>query len=579
MPRLKIALAMSLSAAKLCAHPATYLTDRFAQPVRTLLPADRFPAPAPATEAVDASGHRYVVGPFGVTVALATGERHALPGATVLPVSKLTCVACAANGDVWFGSTQGAIRWTGGRVGYYAGRRWLPDDSVESLECLPDGSVRLWTPGGISHLRFPSMTLEEKAAHYEQLTDARHNRFGFVTGCRLLQPGDLSRTEHHIDDNDGLWTAMYVAAEAFRYAVTGADDAKSKACASLLAILSLEEKTSIPGFPARALTHKSEADFGRARGGEWHPTLDGEWEWKGDTSSDEMDGHYFAWPVYYDLVADEEERERLRSMVRRVTDYILDNGYYLLDLDRRPTRWGVWAPERLNDDPRWRAERGLNSLEILSYLKVAHHIAGDARYEAAYRELTATHHYARNMLEQKVLPGDFPGAENNHSDDELAFLAYYGLLRYETDPNLRALYVASLERSWQIERAEKCPLWNFIYGATTGRPCDSEAAVESLQEIPLDLIEWKVTNSHRADLKLDPHIGRHGERQALVPVRWPERRLHKWNGNPYELDGGNDLTEECGTFWLLPYWLGRYHGIIGDCGDLDGAGRGPEIAN
>jgi hypothetical protein len=42
-----------------------------------------------------------------------------------------------------------------------------------------------------------------------------------------------------------------------------------------------------------------------------------------------------------------------------------------------------------------------------------------------------------------------------------------------------------------------------------------------------------------------------------------ERPLIKWNGNPYRLDGGDGgRTEEDGAFFLLPYWMGRYHGII-----------------
>ncbi|MFQ5810118.1 MAG: hypothetical protein ACE5JM_10915 [Armatimonadota bacterium] len=518
----------------------------------------------PPTTATDRWGHHYTAGSDGVTVEQGSGGRWALDRSNGLPVTPVTCVAAAPNGDVWFGGPRGAMRWTGGRFEYHASKRWLPDDRVEAIECLPDGSARVHTPAGVSHIHCQEISLEEKAVHYEQLTDARHERFGYVTGCHLLQPGDLSQWRHNIDDNDGLWTAMYVAAESFRYAVTRSEDAKRKARRSLLAILELERQTGIPGFPARALTHRSEPDFGREREGEWQKTADGEWEWKGDTSSDEMDGHYFAWPIYYDLVADDEEKATIRATVRRVTDYIIGNGYYLIDADGKPTRWGVWAPERLNDDPRWGPERGLNSLELLTYLKVAHRITGDQKYARAARDLIENHHYALNTIEQKILPGDFAGAEDNHSDDELAFLCYYGLLRYETDPQLRAIYLASLERSWQIERPEKCPLWNFIYGAVTGRPCDVEAAVESLQDIPLDLIKWKVTNSHRQDLQRDPEPDRAGQPQLLAPLPGRERPLHKWNGNPYCIDGGNDLEEECGTFWLLPYWMGRYHGIIAE---------------
>ncbi len=37
----------------------------------------------------------------------------------------------------------------------------------------------------------------------------------------------------------------------------------------------------------------------------------------------------------------------------------------------------------------------------------------------------------------------------------------------------------------------------------------------------------------------------------------------KWNGNPYRLDGGNDgRSEDDGAFYLIAYWLGRYHGLV-----------------
>jgi hypothetical protein len=535
------------------------------QPVRDILPAAGMARSPAATRVRDAAGHEVVLHPDRVEIRAPDGAIHLLaPGSGGLPVAELTCLALSPAGDLWVGSRQGACRCVNGRFELYAGRRWLADDQVEAIDCAADGSVMVHTASGRSQIRFPALTLADKAAHYEQLTDARHQRFGYVTGCQLDQPGDLSQTRHHIDDNDGLWTAMYAAAESFRFAATGAEEARRKARQALRALLELERLTGLPGFPARALTHRSEPDFGQPRQGEWHPSADGEWEWKGDTSSDEIDGHYFAWGITYDLVADEAERELIRGAVRRVTDRIVQNGFCLPDLDGRPTRWGVWAPERLNDDPAWRAERGLNSLELLSYLKTAHHITGDPAYEATYRALAVDRHYALNTLQQKTLPGDFSGAEDNHSDDELAFLAYYNLLRYEQDPALRALYLASLERSWQIERLEGCPLWNLTYGALTGRPCDAEAAVQALREIPMDLVDWRMTNSGRPDLVAAPATDRFGVAQARRPLPWRERPLHKWNGNPYRLDGGNDLTEECGTFWLLPYWLGRFHRLIAE---------------
>jgi len=147
-------------------------------------------------------------------------------------------------------------------------------------------------------------------------------------------------------------------------------------------------------------------------------------------------------------------------------------------------------------------------------------------------------------------------------DDQLLFLAYYPLLQLEREPALRALFVASLRRTWNLERIEANPLWNFIWGASTGEPCDVEAGVEALREIPLDFISWRMQNSHRADLKLAAGAGRPGRRFLAKPLPWAERVIYHWDHNPYEPDGGSDLAEADQTVWLLPYWMGRHHRLI-----------------
>lgn len=99
------------------------------------------------------------------------------------------------------------------------------------------------------------------------------------------------------------------------------------------------------------------------------------------------------------------------------------------------------------------------------------------------------------------------------------------------------------------------PDWEFAL--------DEEAAVETLQEIPSDLRHWTVQNSQRPDVEIDAEAGRFGEAQSRRVLPAYERPLMKWNGNPYRLDGGDGgRTEEDGTFFLLPYWMGRCHGLF-----------------
>jgi len=73
----------------------------------------------------------------------------------------------------------------------------------------------------------------------------------------------------------------------------------------------------------------------------------------------------------------------------------------LIDWDGKVTRWGVYNPEALNDGP-FVMERGLNSLSILSYLRVAEHMTGNAKYSRAYDELVKRHSYHTNALVAKL---------------------------------------------------------------------------------------------------------------------------------------------------------------------------------
>lgn len=518
-------------------------------------------------------------------------------GSQGLPYYDFTCAAAAPDGTVWFGTKRGAIHYDGTHFLYRASRRWLPHDEVHDIVIGAKGDIWIATAGGISQIRNLPMTLKRKAELFEEIVEARHNRFGYVTEVNLRQPGRLE-TWYPVDtDNDGLWTGMYGAAACFRYAATHDLRAKAVAKRSIDALIFLEQVTGIPGFPARCILPTSGPDINqqytvrrdlaqrerdplwKVISPHWPVSKDGKWYWKCDTSSDEIDGHFFNFAVYYDLVADTpEEKKRIADHTHRLMDHIIDHGYYLVDHDGKPTRWGVWAPEKLNWDVDWWGARGLNSLEILSYLKVAEHITGDAKYTKAYNDLIEKHQYHLNTIEQKRT---YPYSEVNDSDDEMAFMCYYTLLRYEKDPALRAIYTSSLHRSWSFERPERNPLFNFITAAIADPGVKSlewkndfgdfgvPDGIDTLKHIPTDLISWTIRNSHRKDLFSDPSRRGH---QRINPDGSPsgvlfhdESSLLRWNHNPFQADGGSEGLRECEpTFWLLPYYLGLYHRLFSE---------------
>ncbi|NOY76631.1 MAG: hypothetical protein GXO76_02045 [Calditrichaeota bacterium] len=400
------------------------------------------------------------------------------------------------------------------------------------------------------------MMLEEKTRLYEEKVRKRHDRFGLVAESDLTVPGDLSSNKLRDDDNDGLWTSIYVGAECFRYAVTHSADAKKRALHSFSALERLVKITGIPGFPARSFIPAK--DYFPGKGGEWHRTPDGKWYWKGDTSSDEIVGHYFADALVYEFMDDPAVKARAKRLIVAITDHILSHHFNLCDVDGRPTRWGVWNPDSLNG-PRI-LENGLNSLEILAFLRTAYGVTSHKKYLKAYRLLINRYGYARNTINQKIT---FP-EEINYSDDELAYLPYYLLFRYETDPDLLKLYRKSLERTYRYVKSQENPLWNAITSVALKKPLGLKEGVKTLREYPVDLIEWTVKNSQRRDLLPNPYsVGRNSKLQSLRVIPADERRVMKWNTSPFEMDGGSGgRAEQSGMEFLLPYWMMRYHGLI-----------------
>ncbi len=91
---------------------------------------------------------------------------------------------------------------------------------------------------------------------------------------------------------------------------------------------------------------------------------------------------------------------------------------------------------------------------------------------------------------------------------------------------------------------------------------DRNVCLQWFRDVPADLIDWTVINSTRRDFGR-PFLSRHGQLSSTRILPVAERRLMRWNGDPYELDGGAaGHGRDDGTFILLPYWMGRYHRLI-----------------
>lgn len=533
-----------------------------------------------------------------------------------LPFNKFTCAEPGENGVVWFGTEKGAIRCDGNKFSYRFSRRWLPNDFVNDIAVDTKGTAWIATNGGVSRIERKSMTLEDKADFFTDQVEKRHNRMGFIADCRLTEQFNVDSWTPKISDNDGMYTAMYGSAHAFNFAVTKNPQAKKLAKRSFDSCKWLVDITHEPGFPARVIIpidwpepvneqygkeynerRQLTDPFWKQIQPRFPKNKDGKYRWKCDTSSDELAGHYFFYGIYYDLVAETEaEKKPVQQVVADITDHLIRNGFLLRDHDGEPTRWGNFSPEFFNSVFGWE-QRGLNSMMMLSFLNVAYHVTGNQKYAETAKKLRNEHKYHINSMQSKMFfPADFVVPWDNN----LCLMSMYGLMKYETDPELLLMYRLSLEHAWLHISKQKNAFWDVIYGAlvqhfqkyvksgvySSGKVfpeagpyseftakqlfksnLQKKHVLETLRAIPLDLIGYEMDNTHRLDVNFDstpgqnPKVGWHYDSFAL-PIEERGHVRQDRDGFALYANEDNGFAEHEGTFFLLPYYMARYHGIL-----------------
>ena len=535
---------------------------------------------------IDALGHLWVGTDDGLNIY--DGRNYWFKGDDFysIPSGSFNDMYFAKDGKKYFATNTGVVTLIEGKISYFSYGAWLMHPVVTKIAVSESGTIAAVTPRGISVITSQYMTLAEKAKHFDEFSVKYNTRNeGYHVDRCLKKYGDLESGWLPNSDNDGLFTGLYCASQCFRYAATGEKEAKENAKRAVEAMIKLTEITGKSGFTARATRYTDDPNFGTGNREEWHICKDNpDCEWLGETSSDEMTGHYFAYGIYFDLVADKKEKKKIAEVVKKITDHIIENNFHLCDVDGVPTTWANWEPDLLNNDDRWYFEKGTNSLEILSFLKTTYHVTGDEKYNKVFDMLISKHHYAMNCMQYKV-----EDAHIAHIDDQLDFTNIYPLIVYTDSEAQKEIFKMGLTHHYEYERIERSPFFNIVYGALTNRPCDIENAAKSLSEMNLDLIVWPTYNSYRKDIEVDFAPQEYGcAPQLKVPVEYSSRVLMNYDGNQFvcdsgveefvevnkknanraaalpSTDGANGMGTAMPYIYLLPYWMGRFYGLLGD---------------
>lgn len=478
---------------------------------------------------------------------------------SALPQESVYSIDVADDGSILVGTDAGAVLIKNGLPKYLPATRYAFNPHVTKV-AFGNNDIYTISDGGIVKISEREMTLYDKAVHFFENTEKYFPRKdGFITGVSgELKEGSFS----NISDNDGLWTQMYLAALCLWYDKTKDEKILKAARRYKNAMLVLTRAPEIKGFTARAVRYPDEATWGQGLetqeiGNEWHRSSDGTYEWLGETSSDEMTGHYLGFSLYYDMCADDTEKAEIREAVCNITDHIMEHNGYLFDIDGKPTTWACWNEDALNNDSMWTWEKGVNSLEYLTFLKISHHMSGDDKYINKYNELINNHHFLINAAYHKRADG-----HTCHIDDNLAMCNTLAYLRLENDPAIRQYILLGLASHYDYEKIEGNPYFAFIYKGFTGAPCDVDTMVKNLKEHPFELENFPMYNSMRRGIEYDDESVYWGEKPRIkTPLAWDERPYSKLGLRAFNVDGGRKGYES-GLTYLFLYWLGRYFDII-----------------
>ncbi len=503
-----------------------------------------------------------------------------------LPWTELTNIKII-DSHKWFGTTKGAFMLKDdGKFNYYFGERWLPGNIVTDIYQGENNNVLILTDKGLGEICFEEMTLYDKAMKFERQVRERHIRYGINVDISSLENNDVSSNTLKKADSDNLWTSMYLVSQLFRYLVTKSDEAKQNCFESFEAMERLHTLSGVKGLFGRTFERKGYQEFDKEYRDfvedYWYPGyndmvswyhVNDQWDWRSTASSDQTVGQIFALTLIAEYIDDPEWKKRAVTLLDNLMTYIVENDFYLIDKNGKPSLWGRWNPEYVNRFQPMIGDRKICSSNFIAFLQSAYKHTGKEIYKEKANYLIKEHGYLENLMRPFSEIGPAPkDADNwskmlseewNHSDDEMYFLTYWSLYPYAFTDSLKTLYKEAIKDHWNYIRPEKNSLWNFCYAMTGAEDFDLKESIWHLKEWPLDMVQYETFNSHRKDIEfIAPGFMGHKTKEVLPP---DERPTLKHNMCQFNLDNSSRSGEvSAGHTFLLPYWMGRFLGVISE---------------
>jgi hypothetical protein len=428
----------------------------------------------------------------------------------------------------------------------------------------------------------------------------------------------------HTGENDGLWSGLYLASQAYRYGATQSPEA----LANIKLLLEGERVrmavTGVPGLFTRQYipagvdgitcpaddahyvvdVEKDDNRWVRIKDDgcvwvvdnqtmEWtgtdHCGLDefAGWCWLDNVSQDEYGGHMLALGALLHLVDEPEVQATVRDLLEQVGVHMMENQLTFVDWDGRVTEHGWLFPMAMANTP------GFLAIESLAWMRMA--VAASDRedlqdfYDNCLLQKGGELDCLDWPLQQPKPFTDYfyltalyngpEGCTTNFNNVSMLTSAYQGLLMFEDDAAVRGKV---LDGFWQeivgFDNPKSTmhlrnPWYSFAWAAVQEGPLAPEDPVFSMVEESVCTLRQFPSSQAVPDMdneSLYPHYcdSRLGSSMAQFPIPLAQRcpsTFIFWK-NPYirhQCTAQPWEVKQPGDY-LLAYWMGRYYGFISE---------------
>jgi uncharacterized protein (TIGR03437 family) len=372
---------------------------------------------------------------------------------------------------------------------------------------------------------FPAHAAESDALAISANIQAVHMPFGTILDPIYASPTSDQIVGYTRCGDSALWTGAYLAAEAFRYNVTQSADALNNVKSALAGLNALSAVTGDNQL-ARCMVPASSPYAASIESQEASNTIhtQGPWIWVDNTSRDEIVGAFFGLAAAYDLVDDDTIKSSINNLVTLLLGYISRH---------------LWSP---NDDIS--STFLLRPEELQMLVQVAHHVNPSNDTGAPFYT---------PPVEVAVLVD--VQSNDSYYKFNLDYMSLYTLIRLQNNSANRGAY--NTVRGYTASHQN--PFFDIIDRALNGANDSRDAEMRDL------LDQWLQRP------KRDPYVNLTSADVAVcgseacqpVPVPWRPTTDFLWQRDPFQLAGGGAGTIETAQIdYILPYWMGRYYGVL-----------------